>query len=152
MAKMHTRSKGNSGSTRPGRTEAPAWSMYDADEITNIILDLWKQGNSTSVIGMILRDNYGVPDVKVATGKKITSILAENDSAPRVPEDLYNLIVKAIRMRKHLSKNHTDVHNGRALHLTEAKIRRLVKYYQANKILPAEWKYKPETAEMLITR
>lgn len=149
---MHTRTKGKSGSTRPGRTEPPAWSMYDADEITSVILDLWKQGNSTSVIGMILRDNYGVPDVKLSTGKKITDILKENDSAPGVPEDLYNLIIKAIRMRKHLTANHKDVHNMRALQLTESKIRRLAKYYTANKVLPADWKYKPETAEMLITR
>lgn len=149
---MHTRRKGKSGSTRPGRTEPPAWSMYDADEITGFVLELWKQGNSTSVIGMVLRDNYGVPDVKLATGRKITDILEENGSKPGVPEDLYNLLVKAIRMRKHLSSNHKDVHNARILQLTESKIRRLSGYYSANKVLPADWKYKPETAEMLITR
>ena len=152
MAKMHTRTKGKSGSTRPIRTESPAWSTATAEEITTVILDMWKLGNSTSVIGMHLRDNYGVPDVKLATGKKITDILKENDEAPNVPEDLYNLIVKAIGMRKHLVANHKDVHNKRSLQSTESKIRRLVKYYQSTKVLPADWKYKPETAEMLITR
>ncbi len=152
MAKMHTRRKGKSGSTKPIRTESPAWSNTDAEEITKTIIKLWKQGNSTSVIGLILRDNYGVPDVKLATGKKITTILKENDEAPNVPEDLQNLIVKAIGLRKHIQLNHKDVHNKRALQSTESKIRRLVKYYQSTKILPADWKYKPETAEMLITR
>ena len=52
MAKRHTRKKGKSGSTKPIRTEAPAWSLTDADEITKVVLDMWKQGNSTSEIGM----------------------------------------------------------------------------------------------------
>ena len=152
MAKMHTRKKGKAGSTRPMRTEAPAWSPMNVDEITKVILDLWKQGNSTSEIGMILRDQYGVPDIKLATGMKTTQILTENNVAPNVPEDLTNLIVKAIGIRKHLAINTKDVHNRRSLQSTESKIRRLVKYYQSTKVLPKEWKYKPETAEMLITR
>lgn len=152
MAKMHTRKKGQSGSTKPVRTEIPAWSIMSADDITKTILDMWKQGNSTSEIGMTLRDRYGVPDVKLATGKKLTEILRENDVAPDLPEDLYNLLVKAIGLRKHLMVNKKDLHNKRSLNSAEAKIRRLVKYYQSTKILPVDWKYKPETAEMLISR
>lgn len=152
MAKMHTRRKGKSRSTRPNRTEAPEWCKFNAEEITTVILNLWKQGVSTAEIGMILRDRYGVPDSKLITGKKITTILKENNVAPTVPEDLYNLIVKALSLRKHLSINKKDIHNKRSLQLTESKIRRLVKYYQASKVLPKDWIYKPETAEMMITR
>ncbi|MFY1112381.1 MAG: 30S ribosomal protein S15 [Methanosarcinaceae archaeon] len=152
MAKMHTRSKGKSSSTRPNRTEVPEWCKVSAEEATGVVLDLWKQGVATSEIGMILRDRYGVPDVKLLTGKKITAILKENNVAPNVPEDLYNLIVKALGLRKHLAINKKDVHNKRSLQLTESKIRRLVKYYHQEKVLPKEWLYKPETAEMMITR
>ncbi|MDW7731460.1 MAG: 30S ribosomal protein S15 [Methanolobus sp.] len=152
MAKMHTRKKGQAGSTRPLRTEPPAWSTMNEEEVTNVVIELWKQGISTSEIGMTLRDKYGVPDVKIATGKKITGILKEKDETPALPEDLYNLIVKAIGIRKHIKDNHKDVHNKRSLQNTESKIRRLVKYYQSTKVLPADWKYKPETAEMLLTR
>ncbi|MBN2110524.1 MAG: 30S ribosomal protein S15 [Methanosarcinaceae archaeon] len=152
MAKMHTRKKGQAGSTRPLRTEPPAWSTMNEEEVTNVVIDQWKQGISTSEIGMILRDKYGVPDVKLVTGKKITGILEEKGEAPAVPEDLYNLIVKAIGIRKHIKDNHKDVHNKRSLQNTESKIRRLVRYYQSTKVLPADWKYKPETAEMLLTR
>jgi small subunit ribosomal protein S15 len=152
MAKMHTRKKGQSGSTKPLRTEPPAWSTMSEDEITKVIMDMWKQGISTSVIGMTLRDKYGVPDVKVATKKKLGQIIKEKGEQSAVPEDLYNLIVKAIGLRKHIVGNHKDVHNKRSLHNTEAKIRRLVKYYQSTRVLSADWKYKPETAEMLITR
>ena len=41
---------------------------------------------------MILRDQYAVPSVKIATGKKITKILASNNLKPELPEDLRNLI------------------------------------------------------------
>ncbi|KXS44959.1 30S ribosomal protein S15 [Methanolobus zinderi] len=152
MAKMHTRRKGQAGSTRPLRSEPPAWSTMSEEEVTDVVIDLWKQGISTSEIGMILRDKYGVPDVKLVTGKKITGILKEKNEAPAVPEDLYNLIVKAIGIRKHIKENKKDVHNKRSLQNTESKIRRLVKYYQSTKVLPADWRYKPETAEMLLTR
>ena len=152
MAKMHTKRKGKSASTRPNRTESPEWCKIGADEVTTITLDLWKQGVSTSEIGMILRDRYGVPDAKLVTGKKITTILKENSVAPNIPEDLTNLIVKALGLRKHLSTNKKDVHNKRSLNLTESKIRRLVKYYKQEKVLPRDWFYKPETAEMMITR
>jgi small subunit ribosomal protein S15 len=101
---------------------------------------------------MILRDRYGVPDAKLITGKKVTAILKENNVAPNIPEDLTNLIVKALRLRKHLSVNKKDVHNKRSLNLAESKIRRLVKYYKQEKVLPRDWFYKPETAEMMITR
>ncbi len=152
MAKMHTRRKGISGPTKPLRTEEPAWSTMSGDEITNVVIELRKQGMSTSKIGMVLRDKYGVPDVKLATGKKITQILKDDGEDFAVPEDLYNLIVKAIGLRKHMNYHTNDVHNKRSLQNVESKIRRLVKYYHSTKVLPADWRYKPETAEMLITR
>jgi len=55
-------------------------------------------------------------------------------------------------MRKHLSENKRDVHNKRQLMLTESKVRRLVKYYVKSKKLPKGWVYKPDTAEILLSR
>ncbi|RPJ73923.1 MAG: 30S ribosomal protein S15, partial [Alphaproteobacteria bacterium] len=92
MAKMHTKRKGKSASTRPNRTEPPEWCKVGADEVVSITLDLWKQGVSTAEIGMVLRDRHGVPDAKLITGNKITTILKENNVAPNIPEDLTNLI------------------------------------------------------------
>ena len=152
MAKMHTRRKGQSGSKKPYRTEVPEWVNVSADETKQLILDMWKQGISTSQIGMILRDQYGIGDVKLITGQKMTEILKENNVAPHIPEDIANLIVKALKLRKHLAANKHDLHNKRSLQLTESKIRRLVKYYHSTKVLPMDWTYKPETAEVMLTR
>lgn len=152
MARMHARRRGISRSVRPYRTEAPEWSNRDKETITKQIIDLRRQGISTAEIGLIMRDKYGVPSVKLATGKKINQILRENSLSTEIPEDLRNLIEKALGMRKHLSENKRDIHNKRQLMLTESKVRRLVKYYVKSKKLSAGWVYKPETAEILLSK
>jgi len=152
MARMHARRRGTSGSVRPNRAEAPEWSNTDSKEIEKIIVDLNKNGMSSARIGLALRDKYGVPSVKLATGKRICEILAEKGEAPDLPEDLYNLIVKSLNLRKHMSENRKDIHNKRQLQLTESKVRRLGKYYARSGKMPAGWTYKPETAEFLISR
>jgi small subunit ribosomal protein S15 len=152
MARMHARRRGTSGSVRPYRTEAPEWSNTDTQEIEKIIIELKKSGMSSANIGLILRDKYGVPSVKLATGKGVDEILSDHNLTPDIPEDLRNLIVKALGMRKHLSENKKDLHNKRQLQLTESKVRRLVKYYVKSGKLPEGWAYKPDTAEFLLSR
>ena len=70
MARMHTRKKGQAGSTKPIRTEPPKWSNTNKDEIESTIQQLATSGTSSSKIGMILRDRYGVPDVTLVTVRK----------------------------------------------------------------------------------
>jgi small subunit ribosomal protein S15 len=152
MARMHARRRGKSCSVRPYRKQAPAWSNTDAKAITKVILDLRKEGASGSRIGLILRDRYGVPDVKLALGKRIGDILRENKVASEIPEDLRDLMSKALGLRKHLGENKKDLHNKRQLQLIESKIRRLVKYYVGSKKLQKDFIYKPENAEILLSR
>lgn len=149
---MHARRRGKSGSVRPHRSEAPGWSNTDSAEIVKIVVELRKTGMSSAEIGLVLRDKHGVPSVKLATGKRIEEVLADNGLASEIPEDLRNLISKALGMRKHLSENKKDVHNKRQLQLTEAKVRRLGKYYVKNGKMPEGWTYKPDTAEFLLSR
>jgi small subunit ribosomal protein S15 len=152
MARIHARRRGDSGSVRPHRTEAPPWSNTDVEAIEKVIITLKKEGYSSSRIGLILRDRYGVPDVKLVMGKRIDQILKENGLQSEIPEDLRNLIQKALGLRKHLGENKNDLHNKRQLQLTESKVRRLVRYYVSSGRLPSDWSYKPETAEILLSR
>jgi len=152
LARMHTRRKGQAGSKKPLRTEPPKWSNTNKEEIENTIQQLASQGKSSSEMGMTLRDRFGVPDVTLVTGKKIGAIMKEKNVAPKVPEDIYNLIVKVLELKKHLDRNPKDVHNKRSLNNMVSKIRRLEKYYRREGVLPADWKYSLERAEMLISR
>ena len=154
MARIYARKRGRSGSKRPFslrlKQTAPEWVELSVEEVESKIVDLHNQGYSTSQIGILLRDGYGVPSVSLVTGKKITRILKEHESASKLPEDLQNLMRKALGLRKHLGVNAKDIHNKRSLQLTESKIRRLVKYYKRERVLPGDWKYKPETAEVIM--
>lgn len=150
MARIHARRKGKSGSKHPvERTEHPDWSALNPREVESHVIDLAKEGKTTSQIGMILRDQYAVPDVRLATGKSITKILIANNIKPEIPEDIRNLISIALSLRKHLETNKKDLHNKRGLQLTESKIRRLAKYYISTGKLPDDWKYSPEQAKLL---
>jgi len=150
MARMHARRKGKSGSKHPvERKDHPNWSSLIPREVEAHVIELGKKGHSTSEIGMILRDQYAVPDVKIATGKKIGTILKNNNIKSEIPEDLKNLISIALKLRKHLETNKKDLKNLRNLQLTESKIRRLVKYYLNSKVLPEGWKYSPKQAKLM---
>lgn len=150
MARIHARKKGKSGSTHPPTKSPLKWVQYSKDEIVELILNLAKEGKSMSQIGLILRDQYGIPSVKVITGKSVSQILKEKNMLSKWPEDLMNLIKKAVRLRKHLESNRMDVHNKRALQLTESKVRRLVAYYKKVGVVPKDWFYKPKEAALLI--
>ncbi|RLF41888.1 MAG: 30S ribosomal protein S15 [Thermoplasmata archaeon] len=150
MARIHARRRGKSGSTRRyDREKHPEWSALRPREIEAKIIELAKAGRSSSEIGIILRDQYAVPDVKVATGKKITKILSENNLLPEIPEDLTNLIKRALKIRNHLEIHKKDFSNKRNLQLTESKIRRLIKYYKSTGRLPEDWKYSPQQARLM---
>ncbi len=147
---MHARRKGKSGSTRMfTRTEHPVWSALKPREVESRILELAKKGNSTSQIGMILRDQYAVPNIKLATGKRISRILEENKMQSEIPEDLKNLISTSLKIRGHIETHARDNTNIRSLHLTESKIRRLAKYYKGTHRLPENWKYSPKEAKLI---
>ncbi len=130
--------------------EKAGWVEYSTEEIEEIILKLRKEGKSASVIGVILRDQYGIPDVKSVTGMKITHILDKHGQTEEYPEDLMNLIRKAVNIRDHLSENPKDLHTKRGLQLVESRIRRLVKYYTKEGVLPEGWRYEPKQAALLV--
>ena len=57
---------------------------------------------------------------------------------------------RAIALNVHLKNNRGDVSNARGLQLIEARIRRLERYYKDNGVLPADWKYSINTAELML--
>jgi small subunit ribosomal protein S15 len=90
-----------------------------------------------------------VPDIKIATGKKVSKILEENNIKPEIPEDLRNLISRTLQLKKHIEDHKKDLKNQRNLSLIESKIRRLTKYYHREGRLPKDWKYSPEQAKLM---
>jgi len=133
--------KGRSHSTRPVSKRPPVWCRYQPEEVEALVIKLTKEGYNANMIGIILRDQYGIPLVKAITGKSITQIQREAGLAPPIPIDLDSLLKKAARIRAHLEKNRKDLYNKRSLQLVESKIRRLAEYYKKEGILPENWRY-----------
>jgi small subunit ribosomal protein S15 len=149
---MHSRRRGKSKSKKPEREGIPEWVAYTREDVEELIVKLAKDGNNPSKIGLILRDQYGIPDVRPILGMKLTKALEKNDLGLKLPEDLQSLINKAVALRVHIEKNPRDKHNRRGLHLVESKIRRLTKYYLKSGRLPAGWRYDPEQARLLVSK
>lgn len=152
MARMHSRKKGKSGSTRPARLDRPPWIELSGEEVENEVVKLARKGFSQSRIGIILRDSFGVPLVKVVTGKSISQILEENQIESPLPEDLSNLVKKALSIRKHLESNHKDLEAKKGLNRTESKVYRLIRYYKKKGYLEPDFKYDPEKIRTIVMR
>ncbi len=151
MARMYAKRKGKSGSTKPHNESLPEWANTDEKAVTELIVELGKAGHSSASIGTILRDQHAVPDVRSVLGKRISAVLSENDIGGSYPEDMMNLMRKAVGIIDHIgSGNHKDIHNKRALELTEAKIRRLAKYYISEGRLSSDWKYKRDQLRLMV--
>ncbi len=147
---MHARKKGKSSSKKPIASGSDKWLEYDNDEIVKLIVDMAKAGKRASEIGVALRDQYGVPDVKAITKKTITQILKEKELLPALPEAMSNLLKQALKLRKHLEKNKNDDSNRRGMQLAESKIKRLIRYYKAKKMLPSNYYYDAKNIELLL--
>jgi small subunit ribosomal protein S15 len=136
--------RGRSRSTRPVSKRMPNWIIYQPEEVKALIINLAREGKSQSVIGNILRDMYGIPLVKSVVGVGIRKVLEEAGLAPEIPEDLYNLMVRSTKLRRHLDRNPKDYSNKRGYQLTESMIYRVTRYYKRKGILPRDWNHRRE--------
>jgi small subunit ribosomal protein S15 len=137
-------------SSKPVRESAPAWVPMLPREVEAKVVELGRDGRQPAVIGLILRDSYGIPSVQEVTGKKVVQILKEAGITGKLPQDLQNLIRRAIHLQEHLAGNTNDLHNLRGLELMESRIRGLAKYYKGRGELPETWDYTREGARLLV--
>lgn len=147
MARMHSRKHGRHGSKKPADKMSLDQIPYDKEEVAKLIVKLAKEGNTSSQIGFILRDQYGVPDVR-SFNTRITKIMGEPPKG--VPEDMYNLLVKVVNLHRHMGGSKKDSKSKHGLELLESKIRRLGKYYARTGKLPSKWAYNIEDAKLLV--
>ena len=89
-------------------------------------------------------------DMSTAACKASSGRPRAADAAPELRADLTSLMRRAVRLGEHLERNTRDVHNRRALQLTESKILRLVRYYRDSGRLDADWKYSLANAKLLV--
>ena len=150
MARMHSRKRGKSGSEKPVEKKVQAWVRYKPKEIEMLIVKMAKEEKAAAEIGIILRDLYGIPDVKTLIGKSISNLLKDKKLLPEIPDDLMALIRRSIALEKHREENKQDKTAKRGEQLTNSKILRLVKYYKASGRIPADWKFDKKKVRLMI--
>ena len=148
MGRLHTHQHGKSHSIRPIDPKKPDWVKQTNEEIEGLIIKYAKEGMTTSQIGMKLRDQHAIPLVKPIINKGIKEVLIENKLNSEIPEDLNNIVMKAVNLQKHLKENRSDNRNTRALELVEAKVHRLSTHYKKTGEIDQKWKYKSVVAQL----
>lgn len=150
MARVYSRKKGKSGSSKPLVKKEQSWLRYKGREVELLITKLSKEGYRPSQIGIHLRDTYGIPDVKAVTEKKLTQILKDKGLLQRFPEDMLALMKKRVAIQKHMLGNKKDKTAVRGLEITDSKIRKLAKYYKDKGRIDASWNYNPDEIKLYL--
>jgi small subunit ribosomal protein S15 len=148
MGRLHTHNHGKAHSTRPIESKFSSWVKQDPKEIEELVIKYSKDGYTPSQIGIKLRDQHAIPLVKPIINKTISDILDQNDLKSEIPEDLNNIVTKAVGLQNHLKSNKNDRRNIRSLELIEAKVHRLSVYYKKIGRIPKNWKYKSVIAQL----
>jgi small subunit ribosomal protein S15 len=150
MARMHSHARGKSGSTKPSNPTKPSWLTQSNKETELLVVKYAKEGKSPSQIGILLRDDYGIPSVKLVTGRSVAQILKEKELLAEIPEDVMALITKVVKIKKHMDENGKDMTAVRGLRLAENKINRLVKHYKETGRLAKDWSYDPDRIKLYV--
>lgn len=85
--------------------EKADWSKMKPAEVEKIITDLGKQGMPPEKIGLVLRDQHGVPKAKLL-GLKIKKVLSK--AKIEADSEKTTLLKKIEKLHKHSEKNKHD--------------------------------------------
>ena len=107
------------------KIEKPVWLKYTKKEIEAIILKLADKGLTSEKIGLVLRDQYGIPKTKIY-GLKIGKVLKEKNKFQE-PTNI-NLKNKVENVLTHYKKNKQDKRAERSLIITKAKLKKSSDY------------------------
>jgi len=113
---------------KTNKIEKPTWLKYTKKEVEAIILKLAGKGLTAEKIGLTLRDQYGIPKVKIY-GIKIKQVLKDKFEEPTN----LNLKAKLERVIKHYKKNKQDKKAERSLIITKAKLKKRENYAKKKK-------------------
>ena len=107
------------------KLEKPTWVKMKEPELKKVIAELAKKYPS-SQIGMVLRDQYGIPSTRIY-GKKLGDYLKELGIDAK--EDLVNADKKVDNLKGHLKNNVTDKKAKHKLQRAQARLNIIRKYY-----------------------
>lgn len=100
------------------------WVKLKPEEIDKIVVDLARKGVPPERIGLVLRDQHGIPKAKLL-GKKIGHILKAHKISAN--SEHTNLTNKVENLKKHFGKHKHDYTAQRRIIQHSANIRKIEK-------------------------
>ena len=107
-------------------SQKPVWLKKSQEEIEKIIFELADKGMSIEKIGLLLRDQYGIPSTKIY-GKKISQII-ENKIKSKPNTDVDNINKRVEKIKKHILKNPRDERAHLYITIHKEKAKKLAKH------------------------
>ena len=104
----------------------PTWLKYTKEEVVAIVKKLAEKDITSEKIGLILRDQYGIPSVRLY-GIKMKEAMEDKFQEPTT----LNLDKKLKKIIDHFKKNKQDKKSERALVITKAKLKKRTDYIGA---------------------
>ena len=108
--------------------EKPVWLKYTEEEVKAIIIKLANKGFTAEKIGLNLRDQYGIPKVKLYN-LKIKKVLNDKYKDPNI----LNLSKKVDNVESHFKKHNHDQSAKRSLTISKAKLKKRQEYLEKSK-------------------
>jgi len=105
--------------------EKPVWVKMNEKELIGIISELSAK-YAPSQVGIVLRDQYGIPTTKIF-GKKLKKYLEELGIETK--EELNNAGKKVDSLKEHLKNNAQDKRSKHKLQKAQAHLNKLKKYH-----------------------
>jgi len=108
------------------KLEKPVWLKMSEEELKKTIAELAEKYQPAQV-GLILRDQYGVPTTKVF-GKKLAVYLKELGF--ETTAELKNVTTKFEKLKEHLKANVTDKKAKHKLQKAQSRLMKVTRYHQ----------------------
>lgn len=105
--------------------EKPVWLKTSEEELKKIIAEL-SEKYSPAQLGLILRDQYGIPTARLY-GKKLTAYLKEIGKYDK-KDELKNIIKKLDKLEDHFKSNAQDKRAKHKLQKAKSRVEIKKKY------------------------
>lgn len=100
------------------------WMKMKPAEVEKLVVEMANKGMSAEKIGLVLRDQHGIPKVRLF-GKKMSKILSENKIESNAEEK--NVLNNIETLKVHLEKNKKDQPAKRSLTTNLSRLRKFNK-------------------------
>jgi small subunit ribosomal protein S15 len=111
--------------TKSSKIEKPVWLKLSEEDLKKIIFEL-KDKYPPAQLGLILRDQYGIPTTRIF-GKKLSEYLKEA-GVNTLEIELKNIQKKEEKLKEHMKKHKQDKKAKHKVQITVSKVSKIEKY------------------------